>query len=699
MKKTFTLSLLALASAALAQEQLPAVTVQGRHANAPVSVGGFGDTPNARLPLQALRIDAERLSELGLDGLSALPLLDASISDSYNSLGYVAKFSVRGFEVDTRFNLRRDGLPINGETVLPLFNKAALEVLKGASGLQAGTSAPGGLINLITKRPDQQRLDLSLGWESHDSRSAAIDWSQRFGPQQTFGLRINASVAELDPWLHKAQGHSHGFALAADWRLSRDTLIEAEVETHHQSQPSQPGFSLLGGRLPSIHEVDRRRNLNDAAWRLPVVFDGDYASLRLQQRLNPDWLLTLHAGTQRARTDDRVAFPFGCSAEDNYSRYCADGSFDLYDFRSENERRDSDALRATVDGKLQFGGLQHQVRAELLHSRYQLRPQRQAYNWAGSGSVFGGGSSQADPSLTDENTLRDERSTELALSDQVQFGALELFAGLRHSRIEREAVRTDGSRATAYAQGFTTPWIGATWALTPQLRAYASAGQGIESEVIPNRSRYKNPGQALPALRSHQLEMGLKAGSQTVDWSIAAFEVRRPQWSDIGACSSAVGSCERKADGEARHRGIEAQADLKWQGGGLLASAMGLQARRQGAQDPTLNGKAPVNVPQLSLRLGLRQEVLQGLTLQTSLVHEGRRQVLPDNSLQIAGWTRMDLNARFQHTVGQQQWTWRAGVDNLFDHKAWKESPYTFGHSYLFPLAPRTWSAGLNIAL
>ena len=39
---------------------------------------------------------------------------------------------------------------------------------------------------------------------------------------------------------------------------------------------------------------------------------------------------------------------------------------------------------------------------------------------------------------------------------------------------------------------------------------YASWGQGIESTVTPNRSRYTNAGQVLPALKSRQIELGVK---------------------------------------------------------------------------------------------------------------------------------------------------------------------------------------------
>lgn len=75
------------------------------------------------------------------------------MSDAYNTEGYWDNLTVRGFVIDNRFNYRRDGLPINAETSIPLDNKAQIEVLKGTSGLQAGTSAPGGLVNYVVKRP------------------------------------------------------------------------------------------------------------------------------------------------------------------------------------------------------------------------------------------------------------------------------------------------------------------------------------------------------------------------------------------------------------------------------------------------------------------------------------------------------------------------------------------------------------------
>ena len=47
------------------------------------------------------------------------------------------------------------------------------------------------------------------------------------------------------------------------------------------------------------------------------------------------------------------------------------------------------------------------------------RFQQQAFNFVGTGNVGGTLVTPADPSLTDENTDRDERSTELYARDEI----------------------------------------------------------------------------------------------------------------------------------------------------------------------------------------------------------------------------------------------------------------------------------------
>jgi iron complex outermembrane recepter protein len=699
-----------VASSLLHAQETQRITITGSATPQAPSVSGFGDTPLQRVPFSATVIDQRALQDAGISSLADITRLDAGITDAYNAPGYINQLAVRGYTLDNRFNFRRDGLPINAETVIGQANKQSLEVLKGTSGLQSGTSAPGGLLNLVVKRPRDRVRDASVGWTQNGTLEAALDVGER---NNGIGWRANLDGARLDPQTRSSRGQRWLAAGAIDARLG-NTLIEAEVETSRQSQPSAPGLSLLSARLPDARDIDPRTNLNNQSWSLPVVFAGRTGSLRVTHTLvdNAEQQIDLvaHGMRQQLKNDDRIAFPFGCSSELVFDRYCSDGSFDYYDFRSDNERRTSDALDLAVKGRAQLGGMTHTFNAGVLFTRYVARYGRQTFNFVGTGTIDGRSVVPPDPMLTDENTNRNERGTELHLQDMLPLGARwSLWAGARHTRLDRESVRTDGSNATRYAQSFTTPWLALSHAFTAQTQAYASIGEGIESDVVPNRLLYVNAGQALPALKSRQVELGVKHASQAVDWRLAAFDIRRPTSNDfhaddgapaLGDCSD-TDPCLRRTDGIARHRGVEAEAE--WRAGdlSLRGSAMLLRARRSGSSDASINGLQPTNVPARSAKLQAAYNVaaVPGLALIGFVTHEGQRMVLPDNSVATPGWTRIDLGGRFKQRLGTQTLVWRLGIDNATDRRAWQEAPYQFGHAYLYPLAPRTAHASLSLRL
>jgi iron complex outermembrane receptor protein len=703
-------ALLATGLGAWAQPAGDTVTVTAPALPA-AGIGGFPDVPLARSAMSTASFGAEQLADLGIAGLGDIGRLDASVGEAYNAPGYWASFSVRGYTLDNRANYRRDGLPVNAETAIALDNKERVELLKGVSGIQAGVSAPGGLVDLIVKRPATGPVRSAwLDFAQGGAVRTAVDLSERFGRDGRFGLRLNQVYEHLDPNVRDAQGHRRLSSVAADWRVAPGTRLEVEVERGHRQQPSVAGFSMLGARVPSAAEVDPRVNLNHQPWSRPVVMDGTTGSVRLLQELGGPWRLTAHAMTQRLTTQDRTAFPYG-DFDASYGcywcdRYASDGRFSYWEYVSENERRRTDVLDLRATGQARTGALTHALQFGVTSTRHRARFQDQVFDLAldpsGDGSVGLGridGSLDTLPSYgwRDANTDRDERSTEWYVRDRASLApGLQLWAGLRHTRLERSSQRTspdaEGSlRATRYTQSATVPWLAVSAQLGTGTMAYASWGRGLETDVAPNRQRYVNAGQALPALLSRQTELGLKHEGRRFGAAMALFDIDRPQAADQGNCD-VEDSCRRVIDGSARHRGLELLAEARaghWQ---LGASALWLRAMRRGSADPSVNGQRPVNVPSRSARLNASYRVptVAGLQLAVALAAEGNRVVLPyDPSARIPGWSRLDLGARWDTRTPGAKLVWRIGVDNVTDRRAWKESPYQFGHAYLYPLAPR----------
>jgi iron complex outermembrane recepter protein len=689
-------AILALSGAARAQDASSTQTVQvtGRNAADSAGVTGFGQ-PLSRTPIQADVIDSKTLLDIGAISLSDVSRLDASVTDAYNAPGYWTTFAVRGFAIDNRYNFRRDGLPINAETVLPIDSLSSIEILKGLSGTQAGTSAPGGLVNLVVKRPDADLRDARLRWSQNGTVGAAVDLSQRFGADRAFGARINASADRLDPNYRDARGHRENLALATDWRIDANHTLEFEVEHNVQSQPSVPAFSMLGDVVPDPHSIDPHINLNNQPWSLPVVTQGNTMSLRYTQALNANWRFQVQALQQRLVSNDHLAFAFGANAEcDPCDRFASDGTYALYDFRSDDERRQTRDLDVHLSGEFATGALRHALTVGALESRFDARFNDEAYNFVGIGNIAGTAVVPSDPSLTYANTNRTERNTELYLRDTVQIDAdWSVWGGVRHTTIHRTSWETaagDPTANTDYTKSFTTPWLAVSRQFGEHDMAYVSWGEGVESNLVPTHG-YDNGGRPLSSTLSRQVELGYKHGDESRQWGLTVYDVDQPL--DDALPDGSFGH-----DGITRSIGLEASAQGRVGPLTLRASALRQRVRRERAMDSSNDGRRPTNIPEQSLKLAATWNVapVPGLAVLADMDYEGGREVLPDNSTRIPGWTRYDLGARYTQQLAATTLVWRAGVDNLFDRRAWREAPYQYDHAYLFPLAPRTFRASLE---
>ena len=167
------------------------------------------------------------------------------------------------------------------------------------------------------------------------------------------------------------------------------------IRDSHKSQPSVPGLGLLdadgdgaGDTLPPVKE---RLNLNNQSWSQPFQATTTTAEVAINHRFNADWQGRISANMQQSRINDRLAFPDGCSNATNYvyPGLCANGDVDVYDFRSENEKRKISSWDAHVDGKFSAGGVRHTARFGLAGRRLTSDlPPLQAYNYVGSTNIY-----------------------------------------------------------------------------------------------------------------------------------------------------------------------------------------------------------------------------------------------------------------------------------------------------------------------
>jgi iron complex outermembrane receptor protein len=71
--------------------------------------------------------------------------------------------------------------------------------------------------------------------------------------------------------------------------------------------------------------------------------------------------------------------------------------------------------------------------------------------------------------------------------------------------------------------------------------------------------------------------------------------------------------------------------------------------------------------------------------------------VTGDESVLLPAWWQLDSSITWRQRQGRDALTWRAGVDNVFDRRYWRDAPTTYwGGTYLFPAQPRTFRVSVQ---
>lgn len=148
------------------------------------------DTPIVDIPASISVVTEKEMEERGVQNLQqAISYTSGVLVDEFGSDNRYDYFRIRGFD-QTALGTYRDGLPARipawyTSSRLETYGLQRVEVLKGSTSTLFGLNAPGGLINAITKRPQ----DTAFGevyttlWEGHTEFGADVG-----GPIDTDGV-------------------------------------------------------------------------------------------------------------------------------------------------------------------------------------------------------------------------------------------------------------------------------------------------------------------------------------------------------------------------------------------------------------------------------------------------------------------------------------------------------------------------------
>ncbi|HRE80355.1 MAG TPA: TonB-dependent receptor plug domain-containing protein, partial [Opitutaceae bacterium] len=203
------------------------------------------NTPLKEVPMTINVVTSELLGDMAVNELTQALAFTSSITQTgrqpVSNRGDI--FSIRGFR---NRNVLVDG--VTGGDFIPPQLIDRIEIVKGPNTLY-GQSDPGGLINIITKRPQgANRLGVSVRAGNHGLLGAEFDANQRVA-NNTLGVRVFGAHTETDGYRIVDGRETDFVGLAAEYRLGQNTtfLLHASATdtTGIPSQRSTYSFEII----------------------------------------------------------------------------------------------------------------------------------------------------------------------------------------------------------------------------------------------------------------------------------------------------------------------------------------------------------------------------------------------------------------------------------------------------------------------
>lgn len=669
----------------------------------------LGGTPIRSLPQEVQTLDAKTLDAAGITRLQTALDFVAGVARQNNLGGLFDGYAIRGFAGDE--NLASNYL-LNGFNASRGFggprdasNIERIEIVKGPTSALFGRGDPGGVVNIVTKKPffgSGGSIEASGG--SYDQRRVEGDVNAAFGKR--VAIRVTGAYDEGDSFRDTVHHRTYTLTPSVLWQLDSTTSLTYELEYLHQSIPLDRGVVSVGGQLGII---PRSRFLGEPG-------DGNIKTkalghqLQLQHDFGGDWSLLLGASYRETSFE---GFATDAENADARQKLFTDGRTLSRQRRFRDYDTTDTTTRAELSGRFSTAGIEHKIQIgadwdyfTLDQNVTRFRPPAVAAQTtlaAGNAvDIFGPVYGSLRTATRFIGSSESDEETGVYVQDMIDLAPwLKLRGGGRFDRFDQYLRDRIALTVRTQAKTAFSPQVGVSVLPTRAVTLYASYGEGFR----PN-SGFSVAGGAFEPERTRSYEIGgkLAAFDGRLNGSVAAFTMKR----DNVLTADPVNSGFSLAIGEARSRGIEASLSGKLpMGVSMILNYAYTDAEiARDALDPNFafalrRGDPLINIPRNSASALIGKIITFGdrqASVGVTANYVGRRvgqtgYRYPDGSLfYLPGYTIAGVNGSIDIVPGL-----RLAVDatNIFNRTYY---PSSYSRVWVTPGAPREVMARLRYA-
>lgn len=577
----------------------------------------------------------------------------------------------RGFGGNRDGSVMRNGMPmVQGRA----FNATAesVEVLKGPSSLLYGLMDPGGVVNIVTKKPQlQQRTEISLLGSTYGAGKTGGGLTlDTTGPISDSGLAYRLIIDRTDQnyWRNFGQIQETLIAPSLAW-YGKDTQVVFSYEHREFLYPFDRGTSIDSrtGR-PLAVPADRRMDEpgND------MKGNSDMAQLTVDHRINPDWKAHVGLSYNRETYDARQLRVSGVNPVTGVVSRSNDGT---------NGALSTDSYAtAYLDGKVDLGGLRNDVQfgTDIEYRKIYRADLLRGASTSTSFNIYNPVYGQTQPASV--VSASDSNQTDLLHNKSLFFqDALHLsdqwivVAGLRYQDYSQLAGRGRPFKANTNLSGDKwLPRAGLIYKLDPKISLYASYTKSLKptSTIAPLASGTVIDSSVAPE-QATAWETGVKYDDPDgLSGSVALFDIKKKNVL-VSQFNAATNLTDWRTSGAARSRGIEFDVTGRLTDRlNLIGSFAWLDAKT--TEDPLYTGKRLWNVARQTAALNLAYDVGtvfggDKLRVGGGAHYVGERPGDSANSFMLPSYTVADAFATYDTMIGGRSVKFQLNIKNLFN--------------------------------
>ncbi|EFI1271859.1 ferrichrome porin FhuA [Escherichia coli] len=666
----------------------PAATIAARQS----ATGTKTDTPIQKVPQSISVVTAEEMAlhqpKSVKEALSYTPGVAVGTRGASNTYDYLI---IRGFAADGQSqNNYLNGLKMQGnfynDAVIDPYMLERAEIMRGPVSVLYGKSSPGGLLNMVSKRPTTEPLKEVQFKAGTDSLfQTGFDFSDALDDDGVYSYRLTGLARSANAQQKGAEEQRYAIAPAFTWRP--DDKTNFTFLSYFQNEPETGYYGWLpkegtveplpnGKRLPTdFNEGAKNNTYSRNEKMIGYSFDHEF---------NDTFTVRQNLRFAQNKVSQKSVYGYGMCSDPLYSSNpssspCANvpqsqwGHTLTRQYVIDNEKLENFSVDTQLQSKFATGSVDH----TLLTGVDFMRMRNDIDSWFGyAGSVapsdiynldrsdfdFGAHPNPSGP----YRVLLKQKQTGLYVQDQAQWDKVLVTLGGRYDWADQSSFNRDyGNKSDRDDKQFT--WRGGVnYLFDNGVTPYFSYSESFEPA-----SQTDANGDLFAPSKGKQYEVGVKYVPEDRPIVVTGALYQLTKTNNLMADPN--GSLFSVEGGEIRARGVELEAKAALSASvNVVGSYTCTDAEY--TTDTNYKGNTPAQVPKHMASLWADYTFfdgpLSGLTLGTGGRYTGSSYGDPANSFKVGSYTVVDALVRYDLArVGMAGSNVALHVNNLFDRE------------------------------